>query len=143
MTKSHRTLVHEFENGATTGKSNSMSITELDDGHTALLGYGHAVYAVRTPDGRIVRFDGWAFQAGRRNGGSMTTKSSHFAAMRTLGDVRVAYNKPRTDMERSMLRNADVVAESLAVSAPKRRDAVNATAQALAMADTADARADA
>jgi hypothetical protein len=131
MTLSHRDLVRRFEDGATSGESNSMSIADLGDGWTALMGYGHAAYLVRNPQGTIVKFAGWHFKAPGGHSGSMTTKSSHFPAFRTLGEITVAYSKDRTTSERHLKANADVVTDEHRFSAPKRRNAKKAFERAL------------
>lgn len=114
-----------FEKGATSGKSSSMSIEQLGDGYTALVGYGHAAYAVRGPAGKIVRFDGWAFKNCRphQRSGSMSTKTNHFAAMRSMGDVRIAYEKANTGMERDLKEGADIVTGDAHRAAPSVRQA--------------------
>jgi len=59
MTISNSNLVSRFYNGDTSGKANRMEIEECDDGATVLWGYGWAVYAFRTPNGKVFKFNGW------------------------------------------------------------------------------------
>lgn len=105
-----------------------MSIRELDDGYTALVGYGHAVYAVRKDD-CIVRFDGWHFKSARRYSGTTTVKSNHFPALRGIGDIRVAYTEDQTDSESRLKERADIV-HSKNFAAPKVRHAIKAFEEA-------------
>lgn len=54
-------LVDAFFNGAESGTASNMSIGTTYAGGVYILGYGHAVYAYRPPDGRFdpVVFTGW------------------------------------------------------------------------------------
>ena len=62
MTVSNSGLVSFFMAGDTGYTSANMEITEPAGGGTAVVGYGHAVYAYRPPDYRYppVVFTGWA-----------------------------------------------------------------------------------
>lgn len=129
MVQSHRNLARAFARGDTSGQSSSMSIMELADGVTALVGYGHAVYAIRDSDGTVYRFDGWAFKGTRpRNrSGSMTVKANHWPALRgSFADVAVSDTSPSTSMERHLKESADVLTGDAHKSAPSTSNAMGA-----------------
>lgn len=54
-----RELAERFAEGATDGKASNAQIRRLVGGQTALVGYGWAVYAVRSPSGTITAYRGW------------------------------------------------------------------------------------
>ena len=60
MSYNQHELGRRFQRGETTGTASNMKIHETDQGGTILVGYGHAVYALRTAEGFIVTFAGWA-----------------------------------------------------------------------------------
>lgn len=51
-------LAEAFFNGAANGEASNVQLQQLAGG-TALVGYGHAVYAFRYPSGHVVYFHGW------------------------------------------------------------------------------------
>lgn len=51
-------LIKRFIRGETTGTASRMEIREMGDG-TALVGYGWALYAYRSPSGEIQLYNGW------------------------------------------------------------------------------------
>ena len=55
-------LVDRFYDGDETGVASNMELATTVGGGTAVIGYGHAVYAYRPPDGEFepVVFTGWA-----------------------------------------------------------------------------------
>ena len=55
---SQRELARQFYAGAQDGSGSNVAIQQLAGG-TAIVGYGHAVYAYRYPSGNIVYFHGW------------------------------------------------------------------------------------
>ena len=61
MTVSNSQLVNRFFGGVESGTASNMEIATLESGATALVGYGHAVYAYRPPEDRFkpVVFVGW------------------------------------------------------------------------------------
>lgn len=140
MTLSHRSVVRRFTNGETSGKSSSLSISDLGDGYTALVGYGHAAYAVRLPNGTTVRFDGWAFQQcrPRQHSGSATTKSNHWPAMARVGDIRVAYEHDSTGMEAALKSGADHVTDDEYLAAPSIRHVPDAAKKAYGICTSDD-----
>jgi len=62
MTYSNADLVRRFAEGESTGKASNMEIVETDGGDRAIVGYGHAVYALSAGDDRFddVVFVGWS-----------------------------------------------------------------------------------
>ena len=75
MSYNQQDLGRRFRRGETSGTASNMKIHETDQGGTILVGYGHAVYALRTAEGFIVTFGGWAnSKNGRPNAGSVSTK---------------------------------------------------------------------
>lgn len=125
MSYSHADVKRRFERGETTGKGHNMAIVQHND-YTLLVGYGHAVYAVRTPRGRIVRFDGWKNQAvsgrnyrdSRSFAGSTSTKQHPVPS----GDVRVAYRGGHTYLEDQLREKADIVTGVDRYAAPQVSD---------------------
>ena len=89
MSYNQHELGRRFQRGETTGTASNMKIHETDDGGTILVGYGHAVYALRTAEGFIVTFAGWAnSKNGRPNAGSVSTKQQ-FGRARLLSKKNV------------------------------------------------------
>ncbi len=119
MPVAQRTLADRFARGETTGTASNMRIHE-DGDWTLLVGYGHAVYAARSPDGRIYVFDGWAMRKTRRWAGSQSTKGQ-MSQLRHIADVKIAYDMADTAAERSYKDSADVVSDLIDVAAPKTR----------------------
>lgn len=70
-------LAEQFRTGETSGAASNVAIQEASDGGTLLVGYGHAVYAYRSPEGRITAFEGWTYSGNpiRPNAGSTSTKT--------------------------------------------------------------------
>ena len=64
---SQKNLSRQFAAGKTSGKASNMEITELDDGRTAIIGYGWAIYATRE-DGKIYVFEDWGEWSSTRGG---------------------------------------------------------------------------
>lgn len=120
MAYSQHDLARRFKNGETTGTASNMKIVELRDGSTALVGYGHAVYALRKPDGHITVYAGWYMRNASRWAGSQSTKSQ-FSQFRSIGDKTVAYSSASTSAERQMQDQADVVTSNTTACAPKLR----------------------
>lgn len=58
MGYSQHELGRRFRNGKTSGTASNVKIDDRENG-TALIGYGHAMYAFRTNDGTIIYFRGW------------------------------------------------------------------------------------
>lgn len=54
-----RELAQEFASGAEHGSASNVEIVRLVGGQTALVGYGWAVYAVRSPSGTITAYRDW------------------------------------------------------------------------------------
>lgn len=53
-------LARRFYRGDTTAPSASnVTLEQLGDGWTGLVGYGWALYAARSPDGTVIYFEGW------------------------------------------------------------------------------------
>jgi hypothetical protein len=61
MTITNQDLVDRFHDGEESGVANNMEIAQMPGGGTAVIGYGHAVYAYRPPDDRFgpLVFTGW------------------------------------------------------------------------------------
>lgn len=61
MRFNQRNLGREFLFGETSGKTSNVKIENFSDlGLTALIGYGHAVYATRdTATGTVTYYEGW------------------------------------------------------------------------------------
>jgi len=59
---SNHGLVEAFYHGHSNGLANNMEIAEYPEGATAVIGYCHAVYAYRPPEGEYkpVVFTGWS-----------------------------------------------------------------------------------
>jgi hypothetical protein len=96
MSYNQHELGRRFQRGETTGTASNMKIHETDQGGTILVGYGHAVYALRTAEGFIVTFAGWANSSNARSqAGSHTTKC-HFstAGLTSEKNVDVILNGP-------------------------------------------------
>jgi len=73
-------LGRRFESGATSGTASNVEIQEAPNGGTVLVGYGHAVYAYRSPGGHITVYRGWTNRNNtRRHSGSMSTKCQYTA----------------------------------------------------------------
>lgn len=88
MTYSNDSLIRRFVDGKTSGKCNRMAIEE-HDGWTYLWGYGHALYAARSPDGTLYVYYGWY--------GRSQTTSTHMNKLK--GKAKGAYGEPRNDGE--------------------------------------------
>jgi len=87
MPHSQKELGQMFRNGATSGTASNVEIHDLGDGATALVGYGHAVYACRLSDGTVISYLGWANRDNTRpNAGSMSTKQQ-FSKLGLRGGV--------------------------------------------------------
>jgi len=90
--KSNSNLINDFITGNynpdNKQKANSMSIKEHGD-HSLLIGYGHAIYGLRTPEGRVHIFMSWY--------GRSTTTSSHLTRLERScqGDYTVHNDKDR------------------------------------------------
>ena len=96
MSYNQHELGRRFLRGETSGTASNMKIHETDQGGTILVGYGHAVYALRTAEGFIVTFAGWANSSNSRSqAGSHTTKC-HFstAGLTSEKNVDVILNGP-------------------------------------------------
>ena len=96
MSYNQHDLGRRFLRGETSGTASNMKIHETDQGGTILVGYGHAVYALRTAEGFIVTFAGWANSSNARSqAGSHTTKC-HFstAGLTSEKNVDVILNGP-------------------------------------------------
>jgi hypothetical protein len=98
---SQQALAQNFVRGATTGQASNVSIQKIADGVTALVGYGHAVYAKRTQKRGTTAYGGWY-------GYSPSTSS----ALTKMGLSPVAYE----DYDR------DFVASALSEDKPTIRD---------------------
>lgn len=60
MTVKNSQLLKLFEEGAKSGQNHTESIQIVDaERCTLLVGYDQSVYAVRLPEGHIVKFTGW------------------------------------------------------------------------------------
>jgi len=78
MAHSQSTLGRKFRDGDKTGTASNVKIHETDDGGTVLVGYGHAVYAYRSPSGHITAYMGWTNRSNtRRQSGSISTKQQY------------------------------------------------------------------
>jgi hypothetical protein len=71
-------LVERFARGFERGASNRMEI-KRDGNETIIVGYGHAVYARRKPNGTIILYDGWY--------GYSPTTSTHLNMIRPYAEV--------------------------------------------------------
>lgn len=58
MGYSQTELGRRFRNGET-GTASNLKVKEDGDGGLKLVGYGHALYAYRYPDGHTIYFSGW------------------------------------------------------------------------------------
>ena len=75
MGYSQRELAQRFKDGASNIEASNVTVEEHDWGGTMLVGYGHAVYAYRFPNGFIITFRGWYKGCGEgRRSGSQSTK---------------------------------------------------------------------
>lgn len=76
-------VVERFFDGRTHGVAANMSIGKTDAGGTFLMGYGHAVYAYRPPDGRFdpVLFTGWR--------GASASTTQHIALCHDRTDIHI------------------------------------------------------
>ena len=81
MALSQAKLAQRFESGHTTGSASNVTIQEAQDGSTLLVGYGHAVYAERTPSGLITVFEGWANSDNTRNNAGTQSTKCQFSKM--------------------------------------------------------------
>ncbi len=83
MTMAQAELVGRFYDGSDGGVASSMEIAEMPGGGVAVIGYEHAVYAYRPPDGRFkpVVFEDWA---------SASRSSAQHIAKLKRGDYIVA-----------------------------------------------------
>lgn len=128
MAYSHQEVRSRFERGETTGKGHNMHIEQHND-WTLLVGYGHAVYAARSPEGRIVTFLGWknksvtgnsgGWRGGGRSWAGSTSTKQHPVPM---SDVLVAYRGGSTNMERQHRERADIVTGVDRFAAPQLSD---------------------
>jgi hypothetical protein len=86
-------LVDRFFDGAVSGAASRMSIGTTYDGGVYILGYGHAVYAYRPPDGRFgpVVFDGWK--------GASKTTTQHISLIERHADHSANGRPGVTDVE--------------------------------------------
>lgn len=75
---SNEQLVERFVRGFRKGESNRMEIRQ-DGNETIIVGYGHAIYARRKPNGNIILYDGWY--------GYSPTTSRHLNLIRPYADV--------------------------------------------------------
>jgi hypothetical protein len=58
MSYSQTKLGRRFRNGKT-GSASNVKVEEDRDGGLKMVGYGHALYAYRYPDGYTIFFEGW------------------------------------------------------------------------------------
>ena len=86
---SNMELVQSFFSGAESGKAANMSIGETDAGGHFIMGYGHAIYAYRPPDGRFkpAVFVGWV--------GASTSTTQHIGLMKDE-DAHALQGRPGT-----------------------------------------------
>ena len=60
MAYSQRELGERFKNGETSGTASNVTIRDYNEDFTALIGYGHACYAIRDKrTGEVFSFMGW------------------------------------------------------------------------------------
>lgn len=83
---SNQELVERFARGFGQGASNRMEIKK-DGNETVIVGYGHAIYARRKPNGSIILYDGWY--------GYSPTTSRQLNLIRPYADV---VNKKKPEM---------------------------------------------
>ena len=79
MSYNQHELGRRFLRGETSGTASNMKIHETDQGGAILVGYGHAVYALRTAEGFIVAFAGWANSSNTRSQAGSNTTKCHFS----------------------------------------------------------------
>jgi len=79
-------VIRRFVRGETDGKCNRMAIAE-GEGWTFLWGYGHALYAARSPDETLFIYDGWY--------GYSRTTSTHLNTLKNA--AKQVYGEPRRD----------------------------------------------
>lgn len=89
MTYTNQSLISHFVCGGESGKCNNMAIEERDD-WTYLWGYGHALYAARSPDGTLYVYMGWY---GRSN-----TTSTHMNKLKS--EAKQVYPRTREEGEK-------------------------------------------
>jgi len=87
MAYSQSELGARFRNGATTGTASNVEIRELENGGTVLVGYGHAVYAYRSPSGHITSYLGWA------NSDNTRPHSGSASTVQQFGQLKIRSRK--------------------------------------------------
>jgi len=101
--KSNSNLINDFITGnyKTDNKqeANSMTIKENGD-HSLLIGYGHAIYGIRTPEGHIHIFNSWY--------GRSSTTSTHLNRLKgsTKGKKDSDLYTIHNDKERPQVRGS-------------------------------------
>jgi len=104
--KSNNNLINDFITGNynpdNKQKANSMTIKE-DGDHSLLIGYGHAIYGLRTPEGHVHIFNSWY--------GRSTTTSSHLNRLKRScqGDYTVHNDKDRPQVRGSYAPKTEVL----------------------------------
>lgn len=79
---SHTALGHRFFMGTTSDSASNVEIIKDEFDGAMLVGYGHAVYAYRFPDGTTLGFMGWSDPENvRQHAGSKTTVQ-HYRKLR-------------------------------------------------------------
>lgn len=123
---SQHDLRKRFFNGKDSGKASNVQIRKLSGGYTALVGYGHAVYSVRSSNGTVVTYGGWYFQNCRGYSGSNSTKGQ-FSQMGLLYKCDTLMLPPKecgkTASEKRLYEKANtLVKDNCHDSAPKIHD---------------------
>jgi len=81
-----RELGSRFASGYKSGKAGNLSIINLGRGRTALVSYGWAVLAIRSPEGQITEFSGW-YGYSVSTSCQISRSGIHYYAHRTLNTV--------------------------------------------------------
>lgn len=127
MDSKDKRFLERFEDGESGFQHRSMAIRNLD-GYTAITALGNAVYAVRAPTERIIRFDGWAF-TGDYHSKARTIKNVHWPLLRELDCISICPSDPNSweckekSMEEQLYEEADIIEDGGWFNAPTTKNA--------------------
>ena len=109
-------LVDRWSDGETTGTASNMTIIEEDCGDTVIMGFGHAVYAIRAGDGRFdpVVFTGWK--------GASKSTDQHIELIRPKAEIELSGRPSHTQVmgEKSLEFLANIAGNDKDYSQPHR-----------------------